>query len=262
MSAILFDLDGVLYEGDTAIKGAADAVAWFTENDVPHLFLTNTTSRPRSALAEKLSRFGISTKPEQFLTPPLAAAQLLKQQQRHRLALFIPTATQGEFSDFEIVENDDDPVDAVVIGDLADNWDFLKLNRAFRLLMNNPAALLLALGMTRYWRATDGLQLDAGPFVKALEYASGRTPVVTGKPAADFYQAAIGLLGEHNTIYMIGDDIIGDIEAAQHAGLHAILVRTGKFSESDLSSAIRPDTVLNSVADLPAWWTEHVLHST
>ncbi len=259
MSAILFDLDGVLYEGDFAIKGAAETVAWFADNNIPHLFLTNTTSRPRSALVDKLSHFGITITPEQFLTPPVAAVQLLKHQQRHRLALFIPAATQDEFSDFEIVENSDATVDAVIIGDLADDWNFSRLNRAFRLLMNNPDAILLALGMTRYWRASDGLQLDAGPFVKALEYASGRAPIVTGKPAPDFYQAAIDLLGvdKDSAVYMIGDDIVGDIEAAQHAGLHALLVRTGKFRESDLNSAITPDAVLNSVADLPDWWSKH-----
>ena len=259
MSAILFDLDGVLYEGGSAIKGAAETVAWFADNNIPHLFLTNTTSRPRSALVDKLSHFGITTTPEQFLTPPLAAIQLLKHQQRNRLALFIPAATQNEFSAFDIIESNDDTVDAVIIGDLAEDWDFSKLNRGFRLLMNNPDAILIALGMTRYWRASDGLQLDAGPFVKALEYASGRTPIVAGKPASSFYQAAIDLLGVNmdSQIYMIGDDIVGDIEAAQHVGLRGLLVRTGKFRESDLNSAITPDAILNSIADLPDWWSEH-----
>ena len=53
MSAILFDLDGVLYEGDRAIEGAAEAVNWFEKNDIPHLFLTNTTSKSRSELVCK-----------------------------------------------------------------------------------------------------------------------------------------------------------------------------------------------------------------
>jgi HAD superfamily hydrolase (TIGR01458 family) len=258
MPAILFDLDGVLYQGDTAIKGAADAVAWFAENNIPLLFLTNTTSRPRTALVQKLAHFGVQTNPEQYLTPPVAAVQLLSSQKCNRVALFIPEATQAEFSDFDTVDQDNDTVDAVVIGDLASDWDFSKLNLAFRLLMHNPDAILLALGMTRYWRTSDGLQLDAGPFVKALEYATGRTAVVTGKPAASFYQAATSLLGEHDNVYMIGDDIRGDIEAAQHAGLRAIQVRTGKFSASDLNLGISPDAVLDSVADLPDWWQQHV----
>ena len=53
MSAILFDLDGVLYEGDTAVEGAAEAVDWVVTNNIPHLFLTNTTS---AALFSQVAR--------------------------------------------------------------------------------------------------------------------------------------------------------------------------------------------------------------
>ncbi len=257
MPAILCDLDGVLYQGDSAIRGAAEVVDWLSEKQIPHLFLTNTTSRPRSALVAKLARFGIDTQENNFLTPPLAASQLLLAQNRRRLALFVPTATCDEFSAFDISEHDSAEIDAVVVGDLAEQWNFTRLNSCFNLLMQNPQAILVALGMTRYWRSSAGLQLDAGPFVKALEYATGRAAVVTGKPAAGFYQAAIDRLGQHDHIYMIGDDIHGDIKAAQAVGLTALLVRTGKFTNADLQLDVVPDAVLTSIADLPSWWRAH-----
>ena len=50
MRAVLLDLDGVLYEGERAVAGAADAVAWIQARRLPHLFLTNTTSCPREAI--------------------------------------------------------------------------------------------------------------------------------------------------------------------------------------------------------------------
>ena len=59
--AILFDLDGVFYQGDTAIAGAADVASWVRARAIPHLFLTNTTSRPRSLLLQKLAAYGIET---------------------------------------------------------------------------------------------------------------------------------------------------------------------------------------------------------
>ena len=59
MGALLLDLDGVLYEGERTVPGAAEAVRGFRERGVPHLFLTNTTSRPRSALVSKLAGLGI-----------------------------------------------------------------------------------------------------------------------------------------------------------------------------------------------------------
>ncbi|NND27986.1 MAG: HAD hydrolase-like protein, partial [Myxococcales bacterium] len=53
---------------------------------------------------------------------------------------------------------------------------------------------------------------------------------------------------------MVGDDIHSDVAGAQIAGLTGILVQTGKFRSADLDGAVRPDAVLDSVADLPRWW--------
>lgn len=261
MSAILFDLDGVLYEGDQAIPGAADAVNWFTGRDIPHLFLTNTTSKSRDALVTKLSDLGIQSSKENFLTPPVAAQQYLQKNNITNIALFVPEITAEEFSDFELVADQNittnESIDAVIIGDLGDQWTFSIMNTIFRLLIKNPQAKLIALGMTRYWKTSEGLQLDVGPMIKAFEYATGTDAVVTGKPAVEFFQAAINLLGDQDNIVMIGDDIRGDIEAAQHAGLKAIQVRTGKFTEADLKAGVTPDAILDSVALLPEWWQKN-----
>ena len=56
------------------------------------------------------------------------------------------------------------------------------------------------------------------------------------------------------SLVMIGDDIRGDIQGAQGAGLGGLLVRTGKFSPRDLELGVQPQAVLDSVADLPSWW--------
>ena len=258
MSAILFDLDGVLYEGDRAIDGAAGSVNWFTQNNIPHLFLTNTTSKSRAELVKKLADLGIDSKQEDFLTPPVAARQWLKNNSLNRIALFVPDTTKEEFSDFTLITDENIDVDAVVIGDLGERWTFEIMNTVFRTMINNPRATLIALGMTRYWRTTTGLQLDVGPMIKAFEYATSSTAVVTGKPAKAFFQAAVSMLGNQENIVMIGDDIRGDIEASQQAGLKAILVRTGKFSDADLELGITPDVILDTVAALPEWWQSNM----
>ena len=68
-------------------------------------------------------------------------------------------------------------------------------------------------------------------------------------------KAAADLLGMPPTeLVMIGDDIRGDIEGAQKAGIPGLLVRTGKFSPADLKLGIEPAAVLDSVATLPDWW--------
>lgn len=258
IKGILFDLDGVLYVGEHAIDGAVATLEWVVREGIPHLFLTNTSSRPRSAIVDKLAGMGICIDADDILTPPLAASRWLGQSVEGPLALFIPEATRSEFSAFEqLSEESRRGAGAVIVGDMGHAWTFERLNRAFTLLMQEPAPALVALGMTRYWRSEQGLQLDAGPFVRALEYATGHEAVVMGKPAKGFFDSAASLLGIGPAgLLMIGDDIRGDIAAAQACGIRAALVRTGKFSEADLQTGIVPDALLDSIADLPAWWAD------
>lgn len=171
------------------------------------------------------------------------------------MALFVAPGTIEDFAGLEVVEHDRSAVAAVVIGDYGERWSYAELNRAFRLLMQTPSPLLVALGMTRYWLADDGLRLDTAPFVMALSHASGVDPVVLGKPARPFFDAALTSLGTTaERTLMIGDDIRGDVGGALAAGTAAALVRTGKFRAEDLEGDIRPDWVLESIAELPRRW--------
>lgn len=257
VQAFLVDLDGVLYKGEEVINGAPETVDWLQSSGIPHLFLTNTTSRPRAKIAEKLHALGMPVETERILTPVIAARHWINT--RHlegSVALFMPEATKGDLGELhELPPDRESGAAALVIGDLGEGWDFATLNRAFRLLMNEPRPALIALGLTRYWRAPDGLRLDVAPFVKALEHASGCEALVLGKPAAEFFQTALDMLDARSgTTAMVGDDIVTDVQGAQQAGMTGILVKTGKFRPDDLKGGIRPDAVLESVAGLPEWW--------
>jgi ribonucleotide monophosphatase NagD (HAD superfamily) len=79
--------------------------------------------------------------------------------------------------------------------------------------------------------------------------------VVLGKPAPEFFRAGLARVDcPAEAAVVIGDDIVGDVQGAQRVGIPGVLVRTGKFRESDLAGAIRPDAVLASIAEFPAWW--------
>jgi len=242
--ALLIDLDGVIYEGEYAVDGAVETVRWIRDEAIPHLFLTNTTSRPRSALVEKLAGLGVEADEDDILTPPVAAADWLEERGVDTVAAFVPEATAAEFSAFDRLEEDDErPAGAVIVGDLGEAWSFARLNRAFRLLMAEPRPYLVALGMTRYWKAGEGLRLDTAPFVVALAHASGVDPVVLGKPAGE--------------PVMVGDDLRADVGGAQGAGIDGVLVRTGKYRGEESTEDVRPSAVLDSIADLPDWWRGH-----
>jgi phospholysine phosphohistidine inorganic pyrophosphate phosphatase len=255
-SAVLFDLDGVFFVGDQPIPGGAQTCAWLAERDVPMHFVTNTTSHPRSFLAAKLARMGIVVTEEQILTPVVAARELIEQMKAEPVVAFLPAGSVADLGRLRSVAPDyDGDVAAIVVGDLGESWDFRLMNQAFRHLMRQPAPLFVALGMSRFWADHDGLVLDVGPFVRALEFATDRQALVAGKPSPTFFAAAARHVGRPlSEVAMVGDDIRSDVEAAQMAGLCGVLVRTGKFTEADLGRGVTPDVVLDSVADLPTWW--------
>jgi HAD superfamily hydrolase (TIGR01458 family) len=110
-------------------------------------------------------------------------------------------------------------------------------------------AELIALQRNRYWRTEDGLALDAGPFVAALEYASGKSATVVGKPEQGFFQLALEDLGlRAHEVAVVGDDAEADVAGGQAAGLKGVQVKTGKYRPG-VGGA--PDLMLNSFAGLP-----------
>ena len=256
MRALLFDLDGVLYQSDRVIKGAVDTLGWCERRAIPHLFLTNTSSSSRQSLIERLSVLGLSVTAERVLTPTIAARDYLARADLTPVALFVRDATRADLEGLTLLnERAESGAGSVVVGDIGNAWDFATLNRAFRLLMAEPQPALVALGMSRYAQAADGLVLDVAPFIKALEHAADCEAIVMGKPARGFFDAALEILGASaSETVMVGDDLRSDVGGAQDAGITGVLVRTGKFRAADLEEDVKPDAVLDSVADLPAWW--------
>jgi HAD superfamily hydrolase (TIGR01458 family) len=193
--------------------------------------------------------------PDEIVTATLAGVDLVRARGYVRVAPFVPEGALEDMGGLMLGGGTSGraraAADAVVLGDLGDRWTFALLQEAFEQLM--AGAALVALSRDRYFRQGDRLALDAGPFVAALEYASGVTAAVAGKPSPDFFGAAVRSLGlaAGRSVVMVGDDLWSDVEGAQRAGLQGWLVRTGKFREDVLqASGITPDRILPSVADL------------
>ena len=96
-NGILIDLDGVIYQSDRLITGTVDALAWVRQQHIPHLYVTNTTSRSPRALLAKFKTLGFSAELEEVMTPVVAATQWLDQHQLHSAALFVPSGTKQDF---------------------------------------------------------------------------------------------------------------------------------------------------------------------
>lgn len=245
--ALLFDLEGTLAEAGRPVPGAAEAVARAAGAGIAVGVATNTTSRPRAALSAELAAMGFEIASDALFTAPRAAREHLLERGWIRSHFLVRAAL---LEDFAGIVPDDLAPDAVVLGDLGDETTYARLNAAFRLLLDGAAFVTLA--RNRYYRGPDGLLLDQGPFVAALEYASGREATLLGKPSPEFFRAAArGLRVRPEEIAVVGDDVESDVGGAQRTGMRGILVRTGKFRADELArSPVAPDAVLSSAADV------------
>jgi HAD superfamily hydrolase (TIGR01458 family) len=245
---LLIDIDGVLHVGSDPIGGAHAALDALRARDVPFRLVTNTTSRSRRLIVERLREMRFKVAEADVLTPAALAVRHCQASGYTRVALHVAPALREDLA--ELGDLQDADVEAVVLGDLGADFTYARLNAIFRQLQEG--AELVALQRNRVWQREDGLALDAGPFVVALEYAVGREATVTGKPSPAFFEAALGELGVNAAAAaMIGDDIEADIGGALDAGLDGVLVRTGKFRQDAVrASGIEPTLVIDSIADL------------
>ncbi|XP_061434443.1 phospholysine phosphohistidine inorganic pyrophosphate phosphatase [Lethenteron reissneri] len=252
-AGLLLDINGVLYDGGagggggggTAIAGSVDAVSRIKQSGLKLRFCTNETQATREGLALKLQRLGFAVDAGEIVAPAPAARQLL-QQRGLRPHLLLHRDVLPEFDGLDV----SDP-NCVVLGDAAEFFTYDRLNEAFRVLIGLETPVLLSLGRGRYYKETDGLKLDVGAYMKALEYACDVEAEVVGKPSKAFFMAAVNDMGlTPSQVLMIGDDIVNDVGGAQLCGISALQVRTGKFMPSDEHHpSVKADGVVDDLAN-------------
>lgn len=252
VAALLVDVDGVLVLRGEPIPGAADALRSLDRAAIPYLLATNTSLYSRATLAAGLGeRLGVPIEPARVHSALSAAAALTARRfagqpllvlaSRDAAREFIGQDMMGDVADGESAA-------AVVIGDAPEALTYENLDRAFRLIRRG--ARLVAMHRNRWWLTARGPTLDAGAYVRALEYATGRRALLAGKPAPSFFRAACQQLGRPpGQVLMVGDDPAADVAGAHRAGLPAVLALSGKSSAAD---ALRTAPDRSSRARAPA----------
>jgi len=248
IQGILFDIEGTLTERGQPIPGAADAVADARARGLRVRFLTNITGQTPQRIAANLAAHGIAVDAAEVQTATTVCVDLLRARPGVRCHLIVPDAVLPMFDG---VNRDDAAPDVVVVSDVGDGFTFAAMNAAF--LMLRAGAELVALQKNMYWFAQDGVRLDCGPFVLALEAASGKTATVTGKPSNVFFETALaGLACARDAVLVVGDDLRTDIAGGNATGLRTVLLGTGKYADGQRTGPEgKEDWFLDSVADLP-----------
>ncbi|EIJ41147.1 HAD-superfamily subfamily IIA hydrolase, TIGR01458 [Beggiatoa alba B18LD] len=247
IKGFLFDLDGVLYVDNTPIDGAIETVALLKKRKIACRFLTNTSTKSTATLYQKLKQMGFAIEQEEIISAPYATVLYLRQQPQARCYLLLAEDAKRDFREFPQTE---DKPNFVVIGDIGDVWRYSLLNQVFQYMM--AGAELIALHKNKFWQTANGLQLDIGSFITGLEYATGKTATVIGKPSSTFFELAMrDLRLSREQVAVIGDDVEADVAGGQACGMMGILVQTGKFrTEQVVKSGVKPDMIISSIKAL------------
>lgn len=247
-TAIVCDLDGVVYLGDEAVDGAGAALEALAGAGHRLLFCTNNSSRTRAATAEKIRLLtGFAADPEAVLSSARAAARMVRGRARRAFVVGGPGIHEALADEGIDATSDWRRADAVLVG-LDVDVDYDRLSGAARAVRDG--ALLVATNHDATYPTPDGLLPGAGAIVAAVEVAAGRDALVAGKPH-DPMRRLVRAACDDDDIWVVGDRIDTDLAMAFEEGWGSVLVLTGVSGPDAADHDPRPDLVLASVAALP-----------
>lgn len=252
--ALLVDMDGVMWLGGELIPGSVEAIASQLATGTQIVFVTNDSRTAAAAHAERLRQAGLEVTEENVVTSALTTATLAADRAPGCAAFIIGTdAFRDEVTNagLRILSTDDDgKADLVLIGGDQD-FGYAELRSAITAVIGGAA--LIASNRDRTLPMPDGLWPGTGAIVAAVEYSTGVSAEIGGKPERHLFDEALGRLEGAKRPVMIGDRLDSDIAGAQGAGLETILVLSGVATVEELEgSDVKPDHVVGSLAELSA----------
>lgn len=253
LDGLVCDLDGVVYRGDEALPGAADAIDELRAKGVRLLFCTNNSSATVDQYVDKLARFGVETGSNEILTSAVVTAEVLAERGfQGKRAIVIGGRGIRECLEAIGVEIDDDPesisVDVVVVG-LDPSFSYEDMKRANSALRHGAA--FVATNDDKELPAGDELVPGAGAILSSIETASGRRAETMGKPHRPMMEAAARRLEGATHVALIGDRPETDLKGARLLNWKTILALSGVTRREDLSDLdFEPDAVVESLAEL------------
>ncbi|WP_404453879.1 TIGR01457 family HAD-type hydrolase [Virgibacillus necropolis] len=245
----LVDLDGTMYQGKQRIHAAKEFVEFLHEKGLPHLFLTNNSSKTQQEIANKLNDMDIRATKEHVFTSSMATASYLSDKKKNGSAFVI-----GERGLHEAIEKkglritDEDP-DFVVVG-IDRGITYEKLTKACLFVRNG--ATFVSTNSDIAIPTERGLLPGNGALTSVITVSTGVEPIFIGKPEPIIMEQALQKLGlSHDETLMVGDNYNTDIMAGIQAGLDTLMVFTGVTPFEDLPTLPKKPTY--HVQNLSEW---------
>lgn len=253
----IFDMDGVLYRGQTPLPGVEDIFNALTLRDIPFLLATNNSMATPKSYVERMASMGVTVTEDEIQTSATATRDFLMDDEQtpdDAVILTVGMPALGEQlsagTSFRILGDDEPATNAnVVVAGLDLTFTYDKMKRAAEAIAHG--ARFIATNADDRLPIENGWQPGAGSIIAGIERSTHVTPIVVGKPEPLMMIKGVEQLGHKpEEVVMVGDRLDTDIAAAHRAGLMTALVLTGVATRADLASAdVLPDYVF---ADLPA----------
>lgn len=247
----LFDMDGTLYLGDRLYDFTIELLQEIKRSGGKYLFMTNNSSKSVADYIKKLEKFGILAQREDFMTSSQATAYYLKKHHNGQILYVCGTESLKEElrSEGFTVSEDISKTQCIVMG-FDTELTFQKLHDVSYLLLTQPDLPYIATNPDLVCPTEFGSVPDCGSVCQMIYNATGKRPVVIGKPSALMPQLAMektGVTKEETCV--IGDRIYTDIKSGLQAGTVTILVLSGETTLDILNeSPDKPDMVLDDAS--------------
>lgn len=252
IEGVIFDMDGVLWRGESLLPGARSLLDHLTNSQIPYAFATNNATKTAEQISAEGRMRGLKMRPEKIFTSSMAAVSLAQSHLREGARIFV-VGEEGLFrplreAGFEIHPSSEG-VQAVLVGlDREVTWD--KLSEASYAI--EEGAIFIGTNGDLSLPTERGFAPGAGAILRALEVTTGISPTIVGKPDPLLFQEALSSIGidpEHTLV--VGDRLETDILGGVRAGMQTALVLTGASTIDDLhASSVQPDLIFPDLLEL------------
>jgi len=253
MKLYLFDMDGTLYLGSRLYDFTIELLQQIRRTGGKYLFITNNSSKSVVDYVKKLEKFGIPATREDFMTSSQATAYYLhKHHEGQRLYVCGTESLKEELrSEGFTVTTNIDEVDCIVMG-FDTELTFQKLHDVSYLLLTRPDLPYIATNPDLVCPTEFGSVPDCGSVCGMIFNATGKKPIVIGKPSPLMPELAMDKLGvSKEQTCVVGDRIYTDVKSGLNAGCVGILVMSGETTYEILAqSPDKPHLVLESAQEI------------
>lgn len=243
-SAVLSDLDGIVYRGEVAVPGAIQCFNRWQKAGMPYCFVTNNAEKSADTFAEKIRRLGIACRNDQVVTSTDVALDFIQRKYPPGSGLYVigsqSLKDRMTASGFLLV----DKGAAAVLVALDRSFDYAMMTTAQRNVLSG--ATLIGTNPDLIRPVADGFEPGAGAIAHSIAVSAGVSPVFLGKPSPEILHTAMQRLGiTADRAIMLGDQLDTDILAAKRAGVKSVFIETGV--PLNTRSAVRPDYMLSNL---------------